>query len=370
MTDVARPLRVGVVGCGYATRTRHLPTISRLAEVEVVALADLDAAVLAEVAEEFGVRSRFEDPAELVRADDVDAVAVCVPAVHHVEVALEAIEAGKHVLVEKPLALSLVEADRLIERACAAPVKVQVGFNMRWHRLARQARELLRDGRLGRIHAARSVYSDSALSRPGLPQWRRERPIGGGSVLEKGVHHFDLWRFLLDDEIEEVCAWSVDEQGDDQAVSVNGRTIGGTLLSALVIDSSTISNELTLFGEAATLQLDCYRSDGLDLRGLDEEPGAPGARLRRIGASIDQLASNIGELRRGGAFDTSYDGEWRHFARAVREDLEPGCTLEDGRRALQIALAVLQSAATGRPVEVAAAPASVAEIGSGGGTEG
>jgi myo-inositol 2-dehydrogenase/D-chiro-inositol 1-dehydrogenase len=242
-------------------------------------------------------------------------------------------------------------------------VKAQVGFNMRWHRLVRQARRVIRDGRLGRIHAVRSVYADSALSRPGLPQWRRERPLGGGSVLEKGVHHFDLWRFLLEDDVEEVAAWSVADRGDDQTVSVSGRTAGGTLLSALVIDSTTISNELTLYGEAGTLQLDCYRSDGLELRDLDDEPGAPRTRLRRMASALEQLGGNIGELRRGGAFDTSYDGEWRSFARAVHEDLEPDPGLEDGRGALQVALAVLHAAATGRAVEVARGPASVADIG-------
>jgi myo-inositol 2-dehydrogenase/D-chiro-inositol 1-dehydrogenase len=361
---MTRALRVGIAGCGFVTATRHLPAIGRLDGIEVVALADLDPTVLARVAGQFGIARRYGDPAELVHDEDVDAVAVCVPAAHHVEVALQAIEAGKHVLVEKPLTLSLVEADRLVERARSSPLKVQVGFNLRWHRLVRQARGVLESGRLGRIHAVRSVYSDSTLSRPGLPQWRRERLLGGGGVLEKGVHHFDLLRFLLGDEVEELTAWSVTDRGDDQTVSINGRTTTGTLISALLIDSTTISNELTFYGEAATLRLDCFRTDGLELHDLDDQPGAPATRLRRIAASIEQLGGNVGELRRGGAFHVTYAAEWAHFARAVRDGLDPGCTLDDGRRALQIALAVLHSAAIGGgPVEVAQAPASLAEVG-------
>jgi myo-inositol 2-dehydrogenase / D-chiro-inositol 1-dehydrogenase len=357
------PLRVGIVGCGFATRDRHLPAIGRIDEVEVVALADLDAAVLAQVAGRFGVARRYEDAAALIADPIVEVVTVCVPAAQHVEVALAAVEAGKDVFVEKPLSLSLEEADRLIERAASSPVRAQVGFNLRWHRLVREARKLIASGGLGRIQAVRSVYSDPVVSRPGLPDWRRQRLSGGGSVLDKGVHHFDLWRFLLGEEIEQVAAWSSAGRGDDQTVSVTGRTTTSTLVSGLVCDSTTISNELTLYGDAATLQLDLYRSDGFELRSLEDLPGAPGTRLRRIAASAGQLAGNVSELRRGGAFDASYDAEWRHFAKAIHEGKEPGCTLDDGRRALQIALAVLESATTGKPVDVAAAPQSVAALG-------
>jgi myo-inositol 2-dehydrogenase/D-chiro-inositol 1-dehydrogenase len=360
---MTQPLGVGLIGCGLATTDRHLPAMSRIAEVEAVALADIDASVLSQVADRFGIARRYADAGELIADPGVEAVAVCVPAAQHVEVALAALDAGKHVFVEKPLSLSLEEADRLIERAAPSPLKAQVGFNLRWHRLARQARKLIAGGGLGRIQAVRSVYSDPIVSRPGgLPDWRRKRLSGGGSVLEKGVHHFDLWRFLVGEEVEQIAAWSTAGRGDDETVSVTGRTTGSTLLSGLVCDSTTISNELTIYGESATLQLDLYRSDGFELRNLEDLPGAPAARLRRMVASAGQLAGNVSELRHGGAFDTSYDGEWRHFAAAVREGREPACTLEDGRRALQIALAVLESAAAGKPMDVADAPQSVAAL--------
>jgi predicted dehydrogenase len=358
------PLRIGIVGCGYATRTRHLPAIGRISEVEVVALADVDRAALAEVAARWGVPRRYEDPAGLVGDADVEAVAVCVPAADHVEVALAALEAGRHVLVEKPLALSLHEADRLIERAGATSAKVLVGFNLRWHRLVRQARAVLRGGQLGRVHAVRAVFSDPIFSRSDLPAWRRERLLGGGSLLDKGVHHFDLVRFLLEDEVEQVAAWSSAGRGDDETVAVGGKTSGGALLATLIMDSATVSNELTLYGDSGTIHLDLYRADGFELRSLDDVPGAPRTRLRRIASSLEQVAGNVREVARGGVFDSAYDAEWRHFARAVRLGLEPECTLDDGRRALQIALAVAESAALGRPVDVADAPASVADVGS------
>ena len=85
------PLRVGIIGCGFATRDRHLPAISRIDEVEVVALADLDAAVLADVAGQLRTARRYEDAAALIADPIVEVVTVCVPAAQHVEVGLAAV---------------------------------------------------------------------------------------------------------------------------------------------------------------------------------------------------------------------------------------------------------------------------------------
>ncbi|MGZ8702810.1 MAG: Gfo/Idh/MocA family protein, partial [Gaiellaceae bacterium] len=123
-------LRVGIVGCGFATRSRHLPALQRMSQVRVVALADLDATLVSEVGKDAGIERLYGSASELVEDPDVEAIAVCVPASAHVDVAIAAIDAGKHVLVEKPLALSLDEADRLLERTASSSVKVTVGFNL------------------------------------------------------------------------------------------------------------------------------------------------------------------------------------------------------------------------------------------------
>jgi predicted dehydrogenase len=361
---VTGPVRIGIVGCGFVARERHLPAIARVPEAVVTALADLEPGPLDELGRRSGVRSLHREPLELTRDPAVDAVAVCVPAAGHVDVALAALETGRHVLVEKPLALSLADADRLIEAAAASAGKAIVGFNLRWHRLVRDAQRLLEAGAIGRIHAVHTVYSDPISRRPGLPQWRRDRRLGGGSVLEKGVHHFDLVRLLLRDELAEVHARSAGARGDDESVAISGETKGGTLVTSLVMDSTTVGNTLTFFGEEGSLHLDLYRSDGLELRALSELPGAPAARLRRAAAAASQLAANVREVRAGGAFDSSYVHEWRHVAAVVRGEAEPECTLTDGRAAIEIAFAVLASASCGAPVRVSEAPDGVAALAS------
>jgi myo-inositol 2-dehydrogenase / D-chiro-inositol 1-dehydrogenase len=348
-------LKVGIIGCGFATQTRHLPALRRVPHAEVVAVADLDTNTLDSVADEWRVRHRYRSAEALIEDPEVEAVAVCVPAVAHVEVAIAALDAQKHVLVEKPLALSIADAQRLIARARLSSSKIMVGFNMRWHRLVTQARTVLQHGAIGHVHSVRTLYTDEARDRPGLPAWRTRRDLGGGALLEKAVHHFDLCRFLLEDEVDEVFAFCRRGRGEDETVSVTARMHGGSLITLIVSDATSVSNELTLYGDSGSLHVNCYRSDGLGLTSLFDLPGAPRTRLRRMIASTKQLAMNLAEIRRGGVFDATYEAEWRHFITAIQDDGTPACSLSDGLRALEIVLAAAESASIGKPVKVAQA---------------
>lgn len=137
-------IRLGFVGCGEVAVEKHMPAIAELREFEVVAVADADPARLRYVDARFHVPHRYADLAGLLAHPGLDAVAVCLPPSLQVEASVAALDAGKHVWVEPPLGLSLPECDRLIERARRSPQTVMVGFHMRWHRLVRQAREVVR----------------------------------------------------------------------------------------------------------------------------------------------------------------------------------------------------------------------------------
>jgi predicted dehydrogenase len=112
---------VGIIGCGQAATISHLPALQHVPEVEVVALADVDADRLREVADRFQIQRRHESLATLLADPTIEAVGVCVPAERHLEVASAVLEAGKHLFLEKPIAVSLEDADRLIERAAHPP---------------------------------------------------------------------------------------------------------------------------------------------------------------------------------------------------------------------------------------------------------
>ncbi|MEX2032560.1 MAG: Gfo/Idh/MocA family oxidoreductase, partial [Dehalococcoidia bacterium] len=107
--------RVGLIGCGRVAGLRHLPALAKLPEARVVAVADEHAGRLAETGDRFGVERRYAGHSELLADPEIDAVAVLVPASRHAEVATAALEAGKHVLLEKPVSLDMDEDDRLVE---------------------------------------------------------------------------------------------------------------------------------------------------------------------------------------------------------------------------------------------------------------
>ena len=195
MTASRAPVRVGLIGCGRVALERHLPALESLSSARVVAVADVDANQLAMVADRFQIVRRATDFRTLVDDPEIDALAVCVPAQRHVVVALAALGAGKHLLIEKPLALDLDECDLLIEKAAESISKVTVGFNLRWHRLLREGREMIRRGDLGEIEFIRTTLT---THHDKVPEWTKRREDGGGALNDMAVHHFDLWRFLFD----------------------------------------------------------------------------------------------------------------------------------------------------------------------------
>lgn len=150
------PVRVGIVGCGEVAQIIHLPTLATMPDrFRVAALCDASPAVLNGVGDAWNIRPRFRDYADLVRSAEVDAVLVTNPHVLHAPTALAAMQAGKHVLIEKPMCLSLAEADALAEARARAGVVAQIGY-MRRHAaafLAAKPRVAAMTGiRLARVH--------------------------------------------------------------------------------------------------------------------------------------------------------------------------------------------------------------------------
>jgi predicted dehydrogenase len=327
-----------------------LPALGRVPGVKVIALSDIDSQRLERVAGQFGVARRYTDYRELIAAGEVDAVAVCVPPQHHAEVALVAIEADKHVFVEKPLALSLEECELLRERAAAHDaLKVMVGFNLRWHRLVRSARETVHRGDLGDIKLVRTVFTSGVRLRENYADWRRQSQTGGGALFELGIHHFDLLRFLFERELEEVYATSL--SGDETAV-VTAQMNGGLQVVSAFSEGTVENHEIELYAERGRLRINCYRSDGLEHFNAGQYPGAIGTRLRGLMRAFLNVPRMIRQSWQGGDYVASYVGEWRHFICAITGNRPVACTLADGMRALEIALAAQEANATKRAVRL------------------
>jgi predicted dehydrogenase len=350
MTDRRSAIRVGVVGLGRVTAQQHLPNLATLPGMNVIALADTDRARLDEVAVRHSIPRRFLSHADLIAGTDVDAVVVATPPSSHGKIGLDVIEAGKHLFVDKPVAMDLAECDRLREAAGQRRGTVLVGHNHRWHRLAGLARQTIRSGVLGEIKAVRSLYTH-AHSRQDDRAWHRLRALGGGVLFNNGVHHFDLWRFLLGADVAQVlCDCTDSAHFEDDTCTVSARLTNGALASAVLSFSTTDNSQIEVFGEAGALLIDFYRFDGLQFTPRGTLTGGGANRVRRCAGFLRSLPLGLAAARRGGDFNASYAAMWRHWADCLLRDATPGCTLTDGRAAVAVALACRESAATGRTV--------------------
>ncbi|HEV8712234.1 MAG TPA: Gfo/Idh/MocA family oxidoreductase [Candidatus Binatia bacterium] len=348
-------IKLGLIGCGRVAETCHLPALQNLAGAEVVAVADLDPDRLRQVADRFHIKRRSTNFVALLDDPSIEAIAVCVPVQFHAEVALAALKAGKHLFIEKPLALTLEEADRLI--ACAGPLPrtILVGFNLRWHRLVRQAQRVIKRGVLGPLELMRTAFTSYHET---IPEWRKRRALGGGVFFELAVHHFDLWRFLLQSEVEEVFAVSRSSHWEDETATVTARLTNGVFVTSVFSERTNESNEIEIYGQAGCLRVSCYRFDGLEYVSSASLSGDVRTRLRRMVHTLEELPQGAWRMLRGGDLSASYQAEWRHFINAIQHGGPVGCTLADGRQALEVAVAAVESAVLGRPVPVARRPRS------------
>ena len=215
MTEQNATLGVGMIGYAFmgavhshAWRSAHrffdLPLTPRMQ-----VLCGRDATRVAEAATRFGWEESVTDWRDVIARDDVDLVDVCTPGDTHAEIAIAALEAGKHVLCEKPLANSVAEAERMAAAAAVAAergVRAMVGFTYRRVPAIALARKLVADGRLGELHHVRAQYLQDWLADPETPlSWRLDKTkAGSGALGDIGAHVIDLTQHITGDRILEV----------------------------------------------------------------------------------------------------------------------------------------------------------------------
>jgi predicted dehydrogenase len=300
-------LRVAIIGCGWAARALHVPALRRSRVGQVVAASD----PLEHARAAVSPRRHFGDWRDMIASVACDAVLVATPPDLHAAAVLAALAAGRHVLVEKPVAVTLGDARRIADAARHSGRTVVVGFNQRHHADFRALRHRIARRAPGTPASVHVRWSTGAGL--GTRPWIGSRSTGGGAIADLGSHVFDLWRFLTDDEFAVTDVHSTSVTIDDERATIAARTRGGVGLSA----------DLSLVGEDR----------------FDVELRLDGARdvVRPYGR----------------AFQRSYDDLWRAFAAAVRGDESPVATVEDGVASLACVLA----ATRGLPAVPITAPA-------------
>ena len=192
----SRPLHVAFIG-GGGVLNHQVPQLKLDARVVPFAVADVNEHAVSATRERYGIPHGFTDYKRmLAELPDIDAVSVCTPNCFHAEHAIAALEAGKHVLVEKPMATTVADAERMRVAAVASGKQLVVGFQQRFDPKVRMIRRHIEDGAFGKVMYVRA----QALRRRGIPSWGtfgRKDIQGGGPLVDIGVHVIEAAHHLL-----------------------------------------------------------------------------------------------------------------------------------------------------------------------------
>jgi UDP-N-acetyl-2-amino-2-deoxyglucuronate dehydrogenase len=343
----------GIVGTGVIA-AMHAAAIATVPRARLAAVTDVAGGAAAAFA---AARGCAAEPGldQLLARPDVDVVCVCVPSGLHAEVGVRAAQAGKHLVVEKPIDVTLAAADRLIEAARAAGVALTVISQHRFDPGLIELKRLLGDGALGRLVLAEAstkwyrtqAYYDSA-------GWRGTWAMDGGSLLNQGIHYVDLLRWCMGPvtEVTAVCATLAHQvEVEDTALAIVrfGSGAVGTILSSTAAYPG-FPQRLEITGTDGTVIVE----DGRIVRrafGPQATAGAPGddaVAVAAVGAAADPAAIEV----------ASHAAQIADLLAAVEEGRALAVDGPAGRDALEIVRAVYESARTGAPVRLTGAPES------------
>jgi predicted dehydrogenase len=353
-------VRVGVIGTGAIATLRHLPAFATSAAkgaAEIVAVADVDEASARAAAERFGAQYAFTDYRDLLQAP-IDAVSICTPNAYHEPAALAALDAGKHVICEKPLALDFAGAKRMSERAAASGLKHAVNFRYRWVPAAAYVRDLIAAGELGEIYHVFAHYFNGTLHDPQTPiRWRQTRAAAGTGVLgDLGSHMIDL------------CRWWVGEvasvQGHLRTFNTRRPLVGGGIGDVDVDDF--VSCHLAFASGAEGVLNASQNAIGRNNHQRLELYGTKGALIYEIekwddGGDTLQICFGSAQARYN-AFSTvkvppaylagNPERPMIDFIDAIRADQMPSPNFDDGMRCQEVIDAIALSAQRGTRVEL------------------
>ena len=329
-------LRWGLIGASTIGREWMVPAIAAQPDSTVAAVASSSPELARRYADELDIAKAHATVADLLIEPTIDAVYISTTNEWHEPQVLAAIAAGKHVLCEKPLALSLDGARRMVAAAAAAGVVLGTNHHLRNAATHRKMRELIQTGAIGQPLAARVFHA--VFLPPHLQGWRIDRAdSGGGVILDITVHDADTLRFALGDEVAEVTAMTANQgmarAGLEDAVMGVMRFRKGVI--AQFHDAFTTPHASTGF--------EVHGTDG-SLYGRDVMTQRPmgTVSVRREGRQEEVPVDH----------ENLYERSVRCFNAAIRGEGEPAATGTDGVESLTVALAVREAAETGQTVRV------------------
>ncbi|WP_152655173.1 Gfo/Idh/MocA family protein [Oceanobacillus sp. CFH 90083] len=357
---MTKQLRVAIIGCGGIANGKHLPSLSKIKEVALTAFCDIEKEKAVKAAQAYGTEDAtvYEDYKKILEDQTIDVVHVLTPNISHAEISIAALEAGKHVMCEKPMAKTSEEAKQMVETARRTGKKLTIGYNNRFRPDSQHLHQVAERGDLGEVYFAKA----HAIRRRAVPTWGvflDEEKQGGGPLIDIGTHALDLTLWMMNNykpksvmgntyhklgkKKDAANAWG---PWDPEKFTVEDSAFGFITMengATITLEASWALNSLDVDEAKCSLS---GTEGGADMKG----------GLRINGEDFGKLYTNEIDLSAGGvAFyegkaENDADLEARLWIESIINDTEPTVKPEEALVVTQILEAIYESARTGKAV--------------------
>lgn len=343
-------MKYGLIGCGRIS-TNHIKAAENN-KLEIVAVCDVVPQNMEDVLAKHGLENdssilRFTDYHQMIESCKPELVSIATESGKHAEIALFCIDHGANVIIEKPMAMSMADADEIIRRSEAKGVKVAACHQNRFNIAIQQLRKALEAGRFGKlshgsIHVRWNRNRDYYTQAP----WRGTWAEDGGALMNQCIHGIDLLRWMFGDEVDEVYGQTRQQFHDyleceDIGMAVvkfkNGAI--GTIEGTTNIFPKNLEETLYVFGENGTVKIGGKSTNNIDVWDFADETEADNKNK-----GLEEATSNV--------YGNGHTSLFADMIDAIHNDRRPYVDAYAGRRALEMVLAIYKSQATGNPVKL------------------
>ncbi|WP_163099327.1 Gfo/Idh/MocA family protein [Peribacillus alkalitolerans] len=333
--------RFAIVGCGHIAK-KHAEAITKSSGAEFYAVCDTVQEKMDPFIEEYGVEG-FSSLDALLQDPNVDVVNICTPSGFHANIAVQVAQAKKHVVVEKPIALTLEDTDRIINACKENGVKLAVVHPNRFRPAMIKLKELMKEGRFGKLsHANSTVRWNRNQEYYAQAPWRGTKSLDGGVLMNQAIHNLDLLVWLMGD-VEEVFSMDATRLRNIEAEDVSTGVVRfkngalGVVEAAVTIYPKNYEESISIFGEKGTVKIGGQNANFIE-------------HLVMEGMSEEEVEALKEEIKKDPFGTPGHQGIIEDMVQAIKEDREPIVTGEDGKRALQLVVSLYESAEANKPV--------------------
>lgn len=341
-------MKYALIGCGRISPNHIVAAKSN--GLEIVGICDIDEKNIADKVAKFelGDVHTYTDYKEMIATEKPELVAICTESGKHAAIALDCIDAGINVIIEKPIALNLKDADEIVRRGKEKGVKVCANHQNRFNKSISKIRDAVEKGRFGKMfYGTAHIRWCRDWEYYSRAKWRGTWEQDGGALMNQCIHNIDLLRWMMGDEVDEVVGMTdrlnhdyIDAEDLGIAIIRFKNGSYGILEGTTDVYPKNLEETLYLFGEKGTV-----KAGGSSVNKIEEW---------RFSDQLDSSDDVIAQFSENppNVYGFGHTPLYADMIDAIKNDREPYVNGEAGRRALELVLAVYKSAAEGRPVKL------------------